>query len=233
MPKMVDHTGKRYGRLLVIGHSHKNNHKEHVWECLCDCGNITSVRRGGLTSGDTRSCGCLKSEVTKKRMTKHGMRKTKIYHVWLAMKGRTTNANKSDYQRYGGRGISVCKEWFNHFIVFNTWAIGNGYKEGLEIDRINNDGNYCPDNCRWVTHVENSRNRHDVKLSMGKAKKIRVSISNGESVAQIARKYNVGWSAIDRVKRGETWADDDVLFFDNLSETEQAEYRTMRKERDE
>lgn len=160
MGKFIDLTGERFGRLVVLEFSHKDNNT-YYWKCKCDCGNIKLIDRHCLRSGNTKSCGCLISErmKTAKYFKTHGMSKTKIYFVWSKIKKRCYDPNDNKYKNYGGRGISMCNEWKNDFICFYDWAINNGYKEGLSIDRKDNNGNYEPLNCRFVTNYTQCRNK--------------------------------------------------------------------------
>ena len=163
MGRPIDLTGERFYRLYVIRQApnrvYKNGETKRCWLCQCDCGNTIVVTTQELRNGDTRSCGCLKTELTKIRLTTHGKNRTHLHNVWKAMRKRCSNVNNKDYCRYGGRGIKVCDEWQNDFLSFERWAINNGYIEGLTIDRVNNDGNYEPNNCRWVTHKDQCNNR--------------------------------------------------------------------------
>ena len=126
-------------------------------KCLCDCGNNTVIRyRDLLIRQTTKSCGC--------RRRKHGLYKHPLFSVWVHMKERCGNANHEAYENYGGRGIYVCKEWDNDFNCFYDWAINNGWDKGLELDRIKNDKEYSPNNCRIVTRKVNSLNRRSNRL---------------------------------------------------------------------
>ena len=152
--KLKDLTGQVFGRLTVESFSHMNG-KHSYWNCRCECGNIHIVRSDCLKGGLVKSCGCLNREP---RGITHGQSKTKLYHVWAGIKQRCNNPNANHYDRYGGRGITYCKEW-EKYEPFYTWAMNNGYQEGLTIDRIDNDGNYEPTNCRWITIAEQQRNK--------------------------------------------------------------------------
>lgn len=152
-----DLTGNRYGRLTVLERVN-NIGSQAAWLCKCDCGNTKIVRSRDLRNGIVKSCGCLRKELAKNRASKHYGSGTHLYAVWNMMRQRCNNPNNKDYKHYGNRGITVCSEW-NDFPNFQSWALSNGYEEGLTIDRINNDGNYEPDNCRWIPIEEQQHNR--------------------------------------------------------------------------
>ena len=154
MRRFIDLAGERFGRLVAS----KRDQSSKRWICICDCGNIVSVRADHLKDGHVLSCGCLSSESSKNRFTTHGMSRTRINRIWRGMKQRCFNPNATGYENYGGRGISVCSEWKNSFESFCDWAFKNGYSDSLSIDRIDGGGSYCPDNCRWETSFEQSRN---------------------------------------------------------------------------
>jgi len=163
MSAFKDLAGQRFGRLVVI-YSIKKRIGGHVaWLCRCDCGNLTEVQSCHLISGRTKSCGCLWKEksINGELNFKHGerlkKRRPRLYILWESMKARCLNKNSSAYKWYGGRGISVCDEWRNNYPAFKFWAILNGYQDNLTIDRINNNGNYIPKNCQWITGSENSK----------------------------------------------------------------------------
>ncbi len=146
-----DLTGQQFGRLAVIRATNKRGGGHIIHLCLCDCGKLTEVRGNDLQGGKTQSCNCYQKE----RVTKHAEIHTRMYRTWQNMKSRTRNQNCKDYRWYGKRGIKVCDEWLNDYVVFRSWALTNGYTLELTIDRIDNDGNYNPDNCQFITRSEN------------------------------------------------------------------------------
>lgn len=159
MAKCIDLTGKKFGRLTVIKRVTNENNGKLRWLCMCECGNEKQIRGGRLTSGATKSCGCLMREVIRKNMTTHGMTDTRIHAIWSSMKRRCNNPLNNDYNRYGGRGITIDSDWNDNFERFYEWAISHGYTDSLTIDRKSNDGNYTPSNCRWVTRETQASNR--------------------------------------------------------------------------
>lgn len=170
---LKDLTRNRYGMLTVLHRDDSDyvapNGKKHVrWVCQCDCGNTSIVDACQLVGGKTKSCGCLhKSMIESGMSTKHGHRSDRLYNVYSNMKNRCYNKPSSDYQYYGARGIVVCQEWLDDYMSFRNWAYENGYDENAErgqctIDRIDVNGNYEPDNCRWVSMSVQSKNRRNV-----------------------------------------------------------------------
>ncbi len=151
----IDITNQTFGMLKVKSKVGKNKKGYIVWSCLCECGNTVEVRSDHLRSGNTKSCGCLRSVTN----TKHGQSKHKLYGVWRGIKQRCYYPKHDSFKNYGARGITMCNEWRDSFKEFFEWSIKNGYAENLEIDRIDNDSGYSPENCRYITKSENCKNR--------------------------------------------------------------------------
>ena len=154
--KYSEMIGTRYGKLVVESMNRIDG--RNVCVCRCDCGNRKTVRRDHLISGKTLSCGCYVCENAGALNKTHGMSKTRIYRIWKGLRNRCYNQRLPQYSDWGGRGITVCEEWTN-FESFYKWAIANGYRDDLSIDRIDNDGNYEPKNCKWSTPQEQALNR--------------------------------------------------------------------------
>ncbi len=169
--KKLDLLNQRFGRLVVVAPS-KSKNNETMWECKCDCGNIKIVSTSNLKAGRIKSCGCFKSDKLIKRNTTHSQRHTFLYEVWKSLRQRCNNPKHASYYNYGGRGITICEEWNKSFQSFYDWAYANGYSlehqkdevKKLTIDRIDVNGNYEPNNCRWVDRKTQARNTRITKF---------------------------------------------------------------------
>jgi hypothetical protein len=199
-----DITGKRYGRLTAIRLDHvrekKNGHPLQYWLCRCDCGNEKVILKYHLGKS-ILSCGCYNKEQLRGRMTKHGDTKNPIYHRWVRMKERCYNKNHQAYSNYGGRGIKVCDEWLV-YENFKKWVLANGYRSDLQIDRIDNDGDYCPENCRFTDGNVQATNRRSTKFIEYNGERLSYSEWSrrlGSSKDIVAIRIAAGWSEIDAI----------------------------------
>lgn len=202
MAKVNDLTGKKFGKLTVVSRAGNSKTGKAMWNCVCDCGKQKKNPVSGydLKSGKVRSCGCLYFECNKGSNKTHGKSKTRLYHVWSSMKGRCQNQNATEYSNYGGRGIRVCNAWMKDFEEFERWAIASGYKElphgECTLDRINSDGDYSPENCRWVNMKrQNNNRRNNRKVVVGGKKFSLTEASNmsGIEPATLCWRIDNGW----------------------------------------
>lgn len=186
--------GKRYGKLTVIDVKDKCVRK---FKCRCDCGNIYFAVPCDLENGSVKSCGCLKTEISDNAISGD-----RLYHVWQDMKRRCYSHNDRNYHNYGGRGISICDDWKDDYIAFKSWAYSNGYDENAPfgectIDRIDVNGNYEPDNCRWITNVEQQKNKRPSsewkKRNIINKKRTSFVIFNGERISKfdLCKKFGI------------------------------------------
>ena len=176
MAKRIDMTGETYGRVKVVSYVGISEDRRALWNCTCECG-VTFITRGkDLRQGKVTSCGCARKEHCSARMTArnttHGKRHTRLYAVWCDMKARCLNPNNTSYKDYGGRGISICREWMQ-FENFYDWATTTGYNPDAPfgectLDRINTNGNYEPNNCRWVSMKVQASNRRKPVRNLSK-----------------------------------------------------------------
>lgn len=189
--KRIDITGKRFGRWTVLHPTDLRSGSDYKWRCLCDCGNEKLVSSSSLKEGSSKSCGCFLVE----KNTRHGLRGTRVYSIWAAILQRCNNPNNNGYPNYGGRGVKVCERWMK---FENFYADMGANPGGMTVDRIDNDGDYCPENCRWATQKEQVQNRRNTRLFTYKdvsmvlddwARKIGIKRSTLSM-----RIYSYGWS---------------------------------------
>ena len=201
MPKAKDILGLKFGRLTAIEFSHKEKN-ERIWKCRCDCGKIVYSTVGRLQCGNTKSCGCLKTDILIERNKKHGLSCHSLYSKHYDMKSRCYDVKNDRYKNYGRRGIIVCDEWNNSFEKFYEWSIKNGYKKGLTIDRIDVNGDYEPSNCRWISNESQARNRTNNHLIT-----IKGETRCLQEWADIVGTHYT--SFLDRIKNG--WSEEQLL----------------------
>ena len=195
---MIDMTGERYGRLTVLRFAGRASNGHSQWLCKCDCGRETTVARSNLRTGKQVSCGCKRREQAGAMNYSHGGSNTRLYSIWTNMITRTTNPKGTAYNRYGGRGITMCPEWRNSFEAFRDWALANGYTDDLTIDRVDNDSGYRPDNCRWTTWHEQFNHRTDTRLITYDGETLSIS-QWAEKLnlpkSMLYQRFAAGWSA--------------------------------------
>ena len=174
--------------LGMMFHTENNNQKRHYGIFKCGlCGTEFKTLIYSVKRGDTKSCGCYNKRIASESHKTHGLGRTRLYYIWTSMKDRTLNPKYKQYNDYGGRGITICDEWKNDFMSFYNWALSNGYEEnkGLSIDRIDNNGSYCPENCRWVTQTIQTRNQRLPKSNTSGYKGVSYNKRRGKYTAQI------------------------------------------------
>ena len=198
-----DLTGRKIGELEILRRTENNISKPTMWLCKCSCGNEKEILGKDILSGHTKSCGCLRKKVTGNKSRTHGLSKTTLYNIHNSMKSRCNGNNKD----YGGRGITVCDEWKSSYENFHAWAMTNGYKKGLTIERIDVNGNYEPSNCCWIPSNEQQKNRRTV---------IHIKYKNEtKTMAEWARFFEANHSTIQYHLKNGTVND----FFDKRSIT--------------
>lgn len=202
----MDYTGYKFGMLTVLRRADDrimpSGKHEIMYECVCNCGNVKTVRISSLKNGNTKSCGCYRAKSSSDRRTKHGASQEKIYRVWRTMKDRCESPTNKSYYLYGGRGIKVCEEWHDS-AVFIAWAKENGYVEGTTLDRIDSNKDYCPENCRWVdrTTQNNNTSRNHMITFNGKT----------QTMAEWSRETGISYHAIKSRLNKYHWSVEDAL----------------------
>ena len=193
-----DLTGKKFGRLTVVERYEKMSSGHSKWLCICECGNTKIVEDSNLKHSDKISCGCWRKELYIENAKYNGDSKTELYKIWSGMIRRCYNQKMQNYKYYGGRGVCVCDDWRNDengYFNFKKWALENGYKEGLSIERVDYNGNYCPENCTWILQkdqMKNTRRTHKITY-------------NGKTMCLTdwAKELNISrWTLSSRLQRG-------------------------------
>lgn len=193
--------GKRYGRLVVLERAEDfvapSGRRETGVLCRCDCGNIKRLRSAVLKTGNTKSCGCLRKEVSSVKNKTHGLSHSRLWNIWCLMIERCERESNKSYKNYGAKGIRVCDEWHD-LGVFAAWAMANGYDDTLTIDRIDSSKNYCPENCRWAdrkTQNNNTSRNHRITFNDETKTMAQWSEDTGISYAALKTRLNKhGWS---------------------------------------
>lgn len=189
-PRILDMTGKIFGSWTVVSKDGNTKGGAALWHCICDCGNSSSITGSDLRNGKSTRCRACSA---RDRATTHGKSKTRIYSIYKAMKTRCYNKKAASYDRYGGRGIEVCKEWLDSFDSFRLWAESNGYNDLLSIDRIDNNKGYYPSNCRWATHQTQSENRNFVAVAPCGKLWWHIAQENGITSGAYRSRLSAGW----------------------------------------
>lgn len=182
---VVSHIGERFGKLVILEtfqRQQSSGRNVRYCRCRCDCGIEKTISLDHLLTGHTISCGCVHKEMLQKRLTLHNQTNTRLHHIWEGIRHRCNCKTYKRYEDYGGRGIKLCEEW-NDFCNFKKWADENGYSENLTIDRIDNNGNYEPSNCRLVDNLVQQNNKRNNRYYEVNGEKL--------TCGQIARKYGV------------------------------------------
>lgn len=188
MNNFIDITGQKFNRLKVVKRIENSSFRKARWLCQCECGNFTEVSGDNLRNGNVKSCGCLIADKNKQRTT-HRKSNIRLYNIWRNMKARCNCKTNPFYKNYGERGIKICSDWIM-FENFYNWSINNGYNENLSIDRIDVNGNYEPNNCRWIPLSKQAYNKRD---------SIMININGEEKcLAEWCKLYNVKYTTIYR-----------------------------------
>lgn len=202
MNKLSLKSGDRFERWLVLEEAGKDKHGNILWKCKCDCGTIRNVTASALSKGASKSCGCLQKETASILFREHGFSRSKFSATYSNMIQRCFNPNHPKYNTYGLRGITVCKEWREHPVSFYNWASSSNYEEGLSLDRIDNDGNYEPSNCHWVTikaQQNNMRSNHYITYK-GETKSIsQWAVTLGLHPTTLTHRLKNGWTEEETV----------------------------------
>lgn len=210
--KIVDLTGMRFAKLVVLKKSQEKGARNQIkWDCICDCGKPRTMDGGTLK--DYKSLRCCPTMIAEKPIAiRHGMSKSRLYRIYRHMINRCKNSKVESYYLYGGRGISVCDEW-QKFEPFRDWALSNGYKENLSIDRIDNELGYFPGNCKWSTNFEQAQNKRNTVLNFDTVRKIRELRASGVKNKVLAEMFGVTRTTISDVFYNKVWVEGDLKRF--------------------
>ena len=207
MGEVINLSGRKFGRLVVVGYAGLTKNKTALWKCNCDCGRVVNTRSYSLCNGDTKSCGCLARELTAARATHGGTRgekNSREYTSWMEARRRCHNSAHHAFKDYGARGIIVCQEWRDDFQRFSINMGPRPPKTSL--GRIDNNGPYAPWNCRWETPQQQGRNTRVNKLSAQQAENIRVLRAGGKTQQSIADDFGVSREMVREICAGRRWA---------------------------
>ena len=215
----VDYTGHKWYQLKALRFTHfklyprrtrgpDSVNKVPYWDFECDCGKITNASIASVRRGDQKSCGCRRLEMIKNLTLRHGdatskSKHNRIYRIWAQMKRRCQLKSVKSYFRYGGRGIEVCTEWSDDYVTFKQWSLNNGYDDRLTLDRIDNDGNYTPDNCRWVDRTTQANNRRSNKIVEYKGKTYTIAELSKETntcQGRLSHRIAIGYTTEEAVE---------------------------------
>lgn len=175
----------------------KSKNGTPLFECVCPgCGAVRNLDRRKIGTNCAKCAGAARAT--------HGMSKHPVYRLWQSMKSRCLYPSVQGFKYYGARGISVCEEW-QDFEVFSAWALANGYAQGLEIDRLDNDGNYEPGNCRFIPHLHNSQKRSNAKCDLSTAKNAKGLLSEGLPIQSVCDRLGLPYMVVWHIAKGNTW----------------------------
>jgi len=204
--RFKDISGNKYNKLTAISFvTRTEKYGQAIWRFKCDCGNVKDMLSSNVVNLTTKSCGCFAQETISLRSRKHGLHKSKIYKSWTSMKQRCDNSDTHGYHRYGGRGIRYSAEWKSFDGFYKD--MGSSYIDGYQIDRIDNDGDYEPENCRWSSPMENSQNKENNKLNPEAVKVIKYALKYMDvTQSKIAKLYSISPSLVTAIKQGRAWS---------------------------